>query len=113
MRNLFILDNSENFNDTVCFALPAFIIQNQSNLHIRNCLNLIREGVILYQGIRYTSEVDELGKWDSNLVIYLNTEYLFNVLGYNGILFKEIFDDFFKLVSEINNLSLKEVNKKK
>jgi hypothetical protein len=37
------------------------------------------------------------------LTIYLGTEHLFNALGYNGILYKEIFDDFNKLVFEINS----------
>ena len=65
-------------------------------------LNEIREGLILYQGIKYTPNLKKLGKWDQSLVIYLNTEYLFNALGYNGVLFKDIFSDFYRLVQEIN-----------
>jgi hypothetical protein len=67
-----------------------------------NNLNEIREGLILYQGIKYTSNLNKIEKWDQSLTIYLNTEYLFNALGYNGVLFKDIFSDFHKLVEEIN-----------
>jgi len=88
--------------------ISAFIIQNEGNSDFVQSLNLIREGLILYQGIRYTADVNELGKWDTDLVLYLNTECLFNALGYNGILFKEIFDDFYKLVTEINSSSIKQ-----
>lgn len=43
-----------------------------------------------------------MGSWKDELTIYLSTEHLFNCLGYNGLLFEEIFNDFLKLVNEIN-----------
>ena len=58
--------------------------------------------MILYQGIKFTADINELGKWNSELSIFLSTEHLFNSLGYNGLLFKQIFDDFYNLVREIN-----------
>jgi len=119
-RELNKLDEDELFNNFTHFLfdngvlekfsnhISAFIIQNESNHEFLNCLNTIREGLVLYQGIKYTADVNDLGKWDTDLLIYLNTEYLFNALGYNGILFKEIFDDFLKLVNEINDSSLRQ-----
>ena len=104
--NHFLFDNGalEKYSNHI----SAFIIQNENKTDFLNCLNSIREGLILYQGIKYTSDISDLGKWDTDLVIYLNTEYLFNALGYNGLLFKEIFDDFYKLVTEINSISVEQ-----
>lgn len=61
--------------------------------------------MILYQGIKYTADINELGKWNSELTIFLSTEHLFNSLGFNGLLYKQIFDDFYNLVREINTSS--------
>lgn len=99
--NQFLFDNgsSEKYTNHI----SSFIIRNEADREFVKNLNSIREGLILYQGIRFTADIDKLGKWKSKLVIYLNTEYLFNALGYNGILFKDIFFDFHKLVQEINS----------
>lgn len=99
--NQFLFDNgsSERYTNHI----SAYIVRNESDDVFINNLNEIREGLILYQGIRYTADLKDLGKWKNELVIYLNTEYLFNALGYNGILFKDIFFDFYKLVEEINS----------
>ena len=82
--------------------ISAFIIINQEKNEFKESLNEIKEGIILYQGIRFTADINELGKWNTDLTIYLNTEHLFNALGYNGIIFQEVFDDFLNLVNEIN-----------
>lgn len=101
--NNYLLDGGT--SDKYFRLISAFIIKNQNNSKFQECLNLIREGLILYQGIRFTADLNELGKWKNDLVIYISTEHLFNALGYNGTLFKQIFDDFHKLVSEINSNS--------
>lgn len=98
--NKYLIDNG--VTEKYSKYISAFIIKNQSNFEFTNNLNLIREGVILYQGIRYTADINELGKWNSELTIFLSTEHLFNSLGFNGLLYKQIFDDFYNLVREIN-----------
>jgi len=98
--NKYLLDNE--VNDENSKFISAFIIKNQNNTNFTDNLNLIKEGIILYQGIKYTAEINELGKWNSELDIFLSTEHLFNALGYNGVLYQQIFDDFYSLVTEIN-----------
>lgn len=92
-------------NEKYSKFISAFIIASQTTHEFTESLNLIREGIILYQGIRYTSDINELGKWNTELTIYLSTEHLFNSQGYNGILFEQIFNDFYTLVNEINAAS--------
>ncbi|MCD0466288.1 hypothetical protein [Flavobacterium sp. ENC] len=101
--NKYLLDNG--VTDKYSKYISAFIIKNQSNFEFTSNLNLIREGIILYQGIKYTADINELGKWNSELTIFLSTEHLFNSLGFNGLLYKQIFDDFYNLVREINSSS--------
>lgn len=96
----FTMDNG--YSDQYSELISAFVVSNQNNSNFTNNLNSIREGIILYQGLSYTADLNELGKWGTDLDIFLAPEHLFNALGYNGILFKEIFDDFYNLVSDIN-----------
>lgn len=97
----YILDSGN--SDKYSKLISAFLIKNKGDLIFTKNFNLIREGVILYQGIKYTADLNELGKWNTELSIFLSTEHLFNALGYNGSLFQQIFDDFYGLVLEINS----------
>jgi hypothetical protein len=80
--------------------ISAFIIKNQGDYNFLNLLNNAKEGVVLYTGIQYPVSFNTA--WKSNLTIYLNMEELFHCAGYNGELFKKLFDDFFSLVQELN-----------
>ncbi len=97
----YLLDRGN--TDKYSSLISAFVIKKQDDIQFTQNLNLIREGVILYQGIRFTADLNELGKWRTELKIFLSTEHLFNALGYNGSLFQQIFDDFYNLVLEINS----------
>ncbi|WP_316800618.1 hypothetical protein [Pedobacter frigidisoli] len=96
----FTMDNG--YSDQYSELIGAFVVSNQGNTEFINNLNSIREGIILYQGLSYTADLNELGKWNTDLDIFLAPEHLFNALGYNGILFEEIFNDFYMLVNDIN-----------
>jgi hypothetical protein len=97
----FLLDN--NSDEKYFKLISSFIIENQDDTIFTKRLNVIKEGILLYTGIRYTADLNNLGSWTTDLTIFLDTEHLFNSTGLNGIVFKEIFDYFFELVYEINN----------
>jgi hypothetical protein len=105
----FLLNNDciDNFYELI----SSFIIHNNNGEN--DCLNQIKEGLILYNGLcdSETEDINQLGSWKNELTIYLSTEHLFNSVGYNGDVYKEIFDDFKNLVNEINR-SEKGDNKK-
>jgi hypothetical protein len=103
----------DNVSDKYLQYISFFIIQNQTEPHFTERLNAIKEGLILYTGIRYTADLNDLGTWNSEMTIFLDTEHLFNAVGYNGVLYSEIFDDFFKLVNDINQSSKNKGGKKK
>lgn len=96
----FLLDTgySSEYSDLI----SGYIILNEKDEGFNRQLNSIKEGIILYQGINYTTDINQLGRWNEELTIYLSIEHLFNCVGFNGELFQEIFQDFLNLVSEIN-----------
>ncbi len=97
----FLLDDFD--NEEYSKFISGFVIKNKHDDAFRKKLNNIREGVILYSGLKYNNNLSEVGSWKSEIIIYVDTEILFHFAGYNGKLFKCLFDDFFKYVQEINN----------
>lgn len=83
--------------------ISAFILKNKNNADFKSKINNIKEGVILYSGIKYNNKLNEIGSWKTNLTIFVDTEILFHLAGYNGEMYKSIFEDFFKFVKEINS----------
>ncbi len=96
----YLLDNG--YSEEYSNYISAFFVKNEGNGNFRDILLSIKEGLILYEGIKYSPDLNELGTWKNNLTIYLGTEYLFNSQGLNGELYKEMFNDFYTLVQEIN-----------
>lgn len=107
----FILDDTT--GEDYFAYISAFILKNKGDQTFTNNLNKIREGVILYSGIKYTNNASEVGSWKTQLTIYLDMEILFHFAGYNGLLYKSLFDDFFRYVNEINNNAQKRIIKLK
>ncbi len=63
--------------------------------------------VILYEGLKYNPNLNELGSWKNEYTVFLETELLFSFNGLNGEIFQKQFNDFHKYVNEINNASRK------
>jgi hypothetical protein len=97
----FILDSSDGLD--YAEYISAFVIKNKKNVNFTNKLNIIKEGVVLYSGIKYNSNLNALGSWNTKLTIFIDTEVLFHFAGYNGELYKTLFNDFLSLVKEINS----------
>ena len=96
----FLIDRSN--GDAFIEYITTFIVENEEDTDFRNQLNLIREGVIIYSGIKYNNNLNDLGTWRTELTIFIETEILFHLAGYNGELFKNLAMDFISLVREIN-----------
>ncbi|WP_303225219.1 hypothetical protein [Alistipes indistinctus] len=96
----FILDNSS--NNYYATLISKFIIENAQDQNLTDSLNKFKEGVVLYTGLKYSSE--DLGEygWKNHMILYLDTEIIFSAIGYNGEIYQEIFNDFYDLAAEIN-----------
>lgn len=106
----FLLD--ENVSPEHSGRISSYIITRQSEDGFQESLDAIREGYVIYNGIRYSSDLSRLGSWTTELTIYLDTEHLFNAAGFNGELYKQLFDDFYKLVREANRAKKKSIKLK-
>ncbi len=82
--------------------ISSFILSVEHDAEIASILTGIEEGLMLYSGIKYTSGSNQIGRWPSDLIMYLDTEYLFNAGGMSGPVYQKIFDQFLELVRESN-----------
>jgi len=105
--NQYLLGNG--LNEDFSKEISTYIVKNKSNVELQKRLNVIKEGLVLYTGVRFTADINELGKWDKELTIFLDTEILFYSTGLNGEIYRDIFNDFYNLVREINNSSKKKI----
>lgn len=103
----FMLDDSN--GQEYSEYISAYIIENKSDLEFTNQLNLIKEGIVLYSGIKYNNNINDLGSWTTPLTIYIETEILFHLAGFNGEIYKTLFEDFFRFVKEINSKGTKKL----
>jgi len=104
----FLLDDS-NSQDYFKY-ISAFVIKYRTDSDFAKQLSIIKEGVILYSGIKYSSNLIDIGSWDTYLTIFIDTEVLFNFAGYDGVLYKTLFIDFLSFVNEINQKKFEEIN---
>lgn len=93
--------------------IGAFIVQCSSDKTLRTQLDTIKEGIVLYTGLKYNSSLNDLGSWNTQITIFIETEILFHFAGYNGELFRILFNDFFTIVNEINSQSINKEGRKR
>lgn len=90
-------DNSNTKNHDL---ISEFILKNSDDVRIQESIESIRQGAVLYIGLNYNiSETGSLGK---DLTLYLDTEVLFDLVGYNGGVYQSIAEDFIDLVRNAN-----------
>lgn len=80
--------------------IGEFILTHSDDKKIQEGLDRIREGSILYMGLCYN--IGETGSITKPLTLYLGTEILFSLAGYNGEIFHQFACDFFEQVRLAN-----------
>lgn len=93
--------------------ISAFIIKTKNDDELSSLLRTIKEGVVLYTGIQYNDNISETGSWKNDFTIFVEQEILFHMAGYNGVLYQQLFQDFFELIKEINRKAHKQIIKVK
>lgn len=107
----FILDNG--YSDKYSNDISSFVVAYKKGNPISAPLDTILEGVVSYTGITFDTPASSSSRWTTEMYVYLDTEILFHMAGYNGELYKKLFDDFYSFVKEINNDSIQNEGKKK
>lgn len=100
----FLLDDS--FNGDYSSIISRYIIENDTDIDFLKNINQIKEGAVLFSGINYTSDISKLA-WKNNITLYVETEILFHLAGYNGVFFQKLAKDMFQLIEEMNQKSSK------
>ena len=100
----YLLNNS--YEDSYSTLISAYILRCRQDARLSMALINILEGVVRYVGVKFDSPDKASSHWTSEMTVYLDTEILFHMAGYNGSLYKQLFDDFYELVDEINKDSM-------
>lgn len=99
----FLIDDQQKSVDDYFDIIGKFILVHEHDSDIQECLDAIREGSIIYIGLNYN--INETGSLRKPLVLYLDTEVLFGLAGYNGEIYKTFANDF---ISQVRNANSKE-----
>lgn len=91
--------NIENLDSKEIISSYIIKIQN-SNSELKNLIDDLNYGSIIYRGI--TMDLPEIKTWNDELTIYLNTDILFDINGFNGEVYYKSINEFLDLVKEIN-----------
>lgn len=94
-------DNLE-IESPTCKLISQYIIEHDDDSAFLVLLDSIREGLIIYDGMRYADPSNER-TWKTETTFILDVQYLFSSFGFNSSYHKECFDDFYKLVKYIND----------
>lgn len=80
--------------------IGRFILKNESDEKIQSALTAIREGSILYIGLNHN--INETGSLRKPLTLFLGTEVLFSLYGYNGEIYKQLAQDLYDQIKAAN-----------
>lgn len=95
----YLVDDS--IGDEYQEVISSFIIKASENPEIKEQLDSIRTGAILYIGLN--SDIREVGQLDKELILYLDTEIIFDLVGYNGELYQILATELFEQVRIANS----------
>ena len=97
----FLVGDQQNGFSQYANSIGEFILKNEQSVSIQAPLDAIQEGSIWYIGINHN--INEIGSITKTLTLYLGTEILFSLKGYNGEIHKQLADDFFAQIRTANS----------
>lgn len=101
----FLVDDHQNGNGRYAPLISEFILKHENNKEIQDALKIIQEGSILYIGLNHN--INETGSITRKLTLFLDTEIIFGLVGYNGEIHKQLALDFFTQVKKANSKETK------
>lgn len=96
----YLLNDSSIQNGQHSELISRFILNAENNPTLGKHIQTIREGVVLYCGLCYN--INEVGSINSDISFYLDTEVLFDLLGYNGEIYQRAAEDMLEQVRNAN-----------
>lgn len=102
----FIVDRKNVQEDDYRLFITEFIIRKEKDDKFQEFINSMKEGMVIYRGIRYSDSPND-NSWDYETDFFLDVEYLFSAFGLNGPFYEKCFNEFYNLVQEVNQASVK------
>ena len=92
----------DNYKSTGKYAnlISEFVLKHEYDDFVKSGLDAIREGSILYIGINHN--INETGSLKKQLVLFLDVEVLFSLVGYNGEVYRTLAEDLYNQVRIAN-----------
>ena len=87
--------------------ISNFFLTKETDPFFMEQMSQIREGLLIFLGLAYNVNDAQIDVVDTPLSLYLDTEILFHMAGFNGELFKNLFDEFYDQVAAINKKARK------
>jgi len=100
----FIADREQVQENEYRLLITEFIIRKEKDDDFQEFINSMREGMIIYRGIRYSVSPND-NSWNYETDFFLDVEYLFGAFGLNGPFYEKCFMEFYDLVQEVNRAS--------
>lgn len=97
----FLVEDTPSQSTEYSELIGEFVLKNEQNREIQDGIDKIREGSILYIGLSHS--IGETGSITKPLTLYLGTEILFSLVGYNGEIFQQFAGDFLTQVCTANS----------
>lgn len=83
--------------------ISKYILSIENDKNKQELLTSIREGGIIYTGLN--NGISDIGVLTKDLTLYLDTEVLFNIVGYNGEIYKQLAIDMINQINKANESS--------
>ena len=93
---------NDDTSDEYSLLISRYIMKTSVDDKYMSIINRIKEGSLIYEGICYSTDLSNLGKWSIELNIYLEQEILFYIAGYNGEIHKSLYHQLLDYIEEIN-----------
>lgn len=103
----FLTEDQSLYSSTYTELIGEFVLKNEHNKDIQRKLDDIREGSILYIGLSHN--IGEIGSIKKPLNLYLGTEILFSLVGFNGEIYQQFANDFLDQVRLANSGGTKKI----
>ena len=103
----FLTEEQSLYSNTYTELIGEFVLKNEHNKDIQRKLDDIREGSILYIGLSHN--IGEFGSIKKPLNLYLGTEILFSLVGFNGKIYQQFANDFLEQVRLANSGGTKKI----
>lgn len=96
----FLIEDQHNSTGIYTDLIGEFVLKNEKDVNIQKSLCDIQEGSILYLGLNHN--IQETGSLTKNLTLFLGTEVLFGLVGFNGEIYRQLAIDFYDQVKNAN-----------